>query len=181
MNSDQDLDRLKAELPRNIEPPRDLWPEIADRISRGKVVSAEFGPARARRAWLRPTALAAAAAVLVVLSSTVTTLVLRRPFQPSTALTTTPGLVADFAGIELEYVNAADEILRAVHAGEVQLSPVTVAVLERNLQVIDDAIRESREALARDPANAALRDMVLASYRHKLDLLRRAAAASAEL
>jgi hypothetical protein len=181
MNSDKELDRLRAELPKSIEPPRDLWPQIADRISRGKVVAAEFGPAPARRAWLRPTAFAAAAATLVVLTSAVTTLYLRNQIPQSATLRTPPGLVVDFAGIESEYVNATDEILRAVQAGEVQLSPGTVAVLEKNLQVIDDAIRESREALARDPANSALRDMVLASYRQKLDLLRRVTASPAKL
>jgi len=92
-----------------------------------------------------------------------------------------PAVVADFASIETEYVDAASEILRAVRSGRVQLAPATVALLEKNLQVIDEAIRESREALAGDPANSALRAMVLASHRHKLDLLRRAATVPAEL
>lgn len=176
MNDDKDLDRLKAELPRSVDPARDLWPQIADRISRGKMVEGEFGRLSPRPVWRRPTLLAAAAVALVVLSSAVTRVVVLRQVPQSAGLTTPPGLVPDFAGIELEYVDAANEILRAVRAGDVQLSPATVAVLEKNLQVIDDAMRESREALARDPANSALREMVLASHRHKLDLLRRAAA-----
>jgi len=177
MKSDEELDRLKAELPRRIEPPRDLWPQVAERISRGKMISAEFGASPARPAWRQPAWLAAAAVVLVVLTSTVTAVLLRG--RPEAASNQTPqGLVADFASVESEYTSAADEILRAVQAGEVQLSPATVAVLQKNLKVIDDAIAESREALAGDPANSALREMVLASYRHKLDLLRRVTAAS---
>lgn len=179
--NDQDLDGLKAELPRRIEPARDLWPQIADRISRGKVVEGTFGRVSPRPVWRQPTLLAAAAVALVVLTSAITTVVVFRQIPQSAGLTTPPGLVQDFAGIELEYVDAANEILRVVRAGDVQLSPATVAVLEKNLQVIDDAMRESREALARDPANSALREMVLASHRHKLDLLRRAAAVRAVL
>jgi hypothetical protein len=125
--------------------------------------------------------LAAAAVTLVVLSSAVTTMVMLQRIPESAGLVTPPGLVPDFASVETEYVDAANELLRAVRTGRVQLTPTTIAVLEKNLQVIDDAIRESREALARDPANSALRDMVVASHRHKLDLLRRAAAAPADL
>ena len=181
MNSDKELDRLKAELPKSIEPPRDLWPEIAERISRGKVVAGEFGPVPAPVRWRRPAMLAAAAVALVVISSAVTVVVLRDDRLASAGSEAPRGFVQDFASVENEYLSAANEILRAVHLGEVQLSPATVAVLEKNLQVIDDAIAESRAALARDPANSALREMVLGSYRHKLDLLRRVTAAPVEL
>lgn len=181
MNPDAELERLKAELPRSIEPARDLWPQVAERISRGKVVAGEFGSAPARRAWTRPAALAAAAVTLVVLSSAVTVEVIRQRDLDLAGRNAPHVLVADFAGVESEYVSAANEILGAVRDGEVELAPATVAVLEKNLQVIDDAIRESREALRRDPANAALREMVLSSHRQKLDLLRRATAASVDL
>jgi hypothetical protein len=182
MNSDRELDRLKAELPKSIEPPRDMWPQIADRISRGKVVAGEFGRPAAQPLWRRPAWLAAAAAVaLVVTTSAVTTVVLRNRLPAGAAIPTPRGLVQDFASVETEYLSASSEILRAVHAGQVQLSPATIAVLEKNLLVIDDALRESREALARDPANSALREMVLASYRQKLDLLRRVTAGPVEL
>ncbi|MSR07107.1 MAG: hypothetical protein EXR93_08595 [Gemmatimonadetes bacterium] len=91
------------------------------------------------------------------------------------------GFVQDFASVETEYLSATSEILRAVHAGDAQLSPATVAILEKNLAVIDDALHESRDALMRDPANSALREMVLGSYRQKLDLLRRVTAGRVEL
>ena len=55
------------------------------------------------------------------------------------------------------------------------LNPRTVLILERNLQVIDDAIREARTALAADPANALLNAHLAGARQRKLDLLRRAA------
>ena len=48
-------------------------------------------------------------------------------------------------------------------------------VLERNLQVIDDAIREARAALENDPANALLNAHLASARQRKLNLLRRAA------
>jgi hypothetical protein len=53
------------------------------------------------------------------------------------------------------------------------LAPETVAQLKASLRTIDEAILEGRGALARDPANKLLIEMLSASYRQKVDLLRR--------
>jgi len=53
------------------------------------------------------------------------------------------------------------------------LAPETVAQLNASLRTIDEAILEARNALARDPANKMLVEMLSASYRQKVDLLRR--------
>ncbi len=55
-----------------------------------------------------------------------------------------------------------------------QLDPVTVAVVERNLRVIDQAIAQSRAALLRDPASSFLRDQLNHTLDKKLELLRTA-------
>jgi hypothetical protein len=47
-------------------------------------------------------------------------------------------------------------------------------VIERNLQTIDEAIRQARQALEDDPANPYLNSYLVDSRRRKLDLLRRA-------
>ena len=49
-----------------------------------------------------------------------------------------------------------------------------MAVLERNLALIDAAIVEARAALEADPANADLRALLWGAHRQKLDLLDRA-------
>ena len=56
-----------------------------------------------------------------------------------------------------------------------ELDPKTLAVLEKNLKVIDDAIAQSRQALQRDPANAGLGDQLAGTLDQKLQLLRTAA------
>jgi hypothetical protein len=47
-------------------------------------------------------------------------------------------------------------------------------VLEESLATIDRALADARGALAADPANAVLAEMLHANYEKKLDLLRRA-------
>ena len=54
------------------------------------------------------------------------------------------------------------------------LDPRTVVVIERNLAVIDEAIRQARAALDADPANTFLNSHLADARRRKLDLLRRA-------
>ncbi|MEO6924796.1 MAG: hypothetical protein ABI142_13295, partial [Bryocella sp.] len=51
------------------------------------------------------------------------------------------------------------------------LNPETVDVIEKNLQVIDDAIRQSREALAKDPNSRLLNDQLDRTLAQKTGLL----------
>lgn len=79
----------------------------------------------------------------------------------------------DFA--DAQYDAAVIDLERVLLESRDRLDPRTVIVLERNLRVIDDAIREAREALATDPANALLNSHLAGARQRKLDLLRRAA------
>ena len=63
----------------------------------------------------------------------------------------------------------------ALEARRGQLNPATVAVIEQNLRVIDNAIEQSRAALARDPANTLLNDQLDRTLAKKTGLLRAAA------
>jgi len=57
-----------------------------------------------------------------------------------------------------------------------ELDSGTVAILERNIGVIDAAIRQSREALARDPRSPFLGEQLSRALDRKVHLLRTAAA-----
>jgi hypothetical protein len=76
---------------------------------------------------------------------------------------------------DAQYDAAVVDLERVLREQRDRLDPRTVVVLERNLRVIDDAIREAREALATDPANAMLTRHLAGARQRKLDLLRRAA------
>lgn len=56
-----------------------------------------------------------------------------------------------------------------------QLDPVTVAIIEKNLQVIDMAIAECKRAIARDPASRFLIESLNQSLQTKVELMRTAA------
>lgn len=175
-----------AALPRELEPPRDLWQGIAARIQQaapapGRVIEVRFvrpprrpGPPR----WLGQ---AAAAAALVVLTAGATALVLRGGPQAPLAVTApapepprpATGLAA-FAGTEAEYQGAVRALEAELEARRAELSPHTVAVIEENLRIIDAAIAEARAALAADPGNPDVPLMLSTVYRKKVELLERA-------
>jgi hypothetical protein len=62
-----------------------------------------------------------------------------------------------------------------VESDNVYLTPETIEKLRESVRVIDAAIIEARRALAEDPANLQLIEMLSTSYNQKLDLLRRTA------
>jgi len=66
--------------------------------------------------------------------------------------------------------------LRTIFArNRYQLDPRTAAIIEANLKVIDEAIAQSRAALAQDPANQFLDERLNSALDKKLELLRTAA------
>jgi hypothetical protein len=151
-------------LPRSIEPARDLWPGIRQRIDRPVRSIGRIAVPR----W----ALAAAAMVLVALSSGVTAALLRAP-DPAPA-------ARGVNALEAQYAEASRDLGRLLEDARATLAPETMAVIEKNLAVIDAALIEAREALARDPGNEALGQMVVVAWRQKVDLLRRATAFGAK-
>jgi hypothetical protein len=77
-------------------------------------------------------------------------------------------LLAQSYAAEIEALAAILETNRGV------LDSSTVAVLQRNLAVIDAAIQESRRALEEDPASELLVDQLNTVFDMKLEMLRRA-------
>ncbi len=152
-----ELRRLIAEahgLPRSIEPGRNLWTTIEARIVQRATWNVQRG-------WWRR-ALAAAAVFVILLG-------LYHLLSPSTAPYRPAG--RGWVGVQADFQRATDELSRILAVERGRLRPETVALLERNLVVIDAAIAESRAALARDPANADLRRLFVAASRHKVELL----------
>jgi hypothetical protein len=85
----------------------------------------------------------------------------------------TPATLAAFTIEENNYLRTASMLQDLLDQQEASLAPETVAQLKASLRTIDEAILEARNALARDPANKLLVEMLSASYRQKVDLLRR--------
>jgi hypothetical protein len=75
-----------------------------------------------------------------------------------------------------QYDAAVADLEQALKQGRGKLDASTIAIVEQNLQTIDQAIAQAREALATDPANSYLTGHLVEARRRKLDLLRRATA-----
>jgi hypothetical protein len=54
------------------------------------------------------------------------------------------------------------------------LDPITISVIERNLNVIDDAIAQCKLALSKDPASRFLMESLNSALETKVELLRTA-------
>ncbi|MBA3646679.1 MAG: zf-HC2 domain-containing protein [Gemmatimonadaceae bacterium] len=76
---------------------------------------------------------------------------------------------------DVAYNHEISILERIVSSRSSGLDPVTVQVVKKNLQVIDEAIAQSKAALAKDPASALLYDQVTRAYGKKVELLRTAA------
>lgn len=164
----------------DLPPERDLWPGIEARLSpRG-----EAGPdrddvvalhARRRVVMTVPQLLAAGIALILFSASAVwmavgaTGPVGSEPVLLSPAVPATTVAFTDFDSaitqLEQEYLGRRDE-----------LDPTTIQVVERNLAIIDQAIREAREALRTDPSSEFVSSHLANAMRQKMSLLRQAAA-----
>jgi hypothetical protein len=176
-----------SSVPDEGSPPDEVWAGLRSELERRKMASLPFDtphqapapevqPPSPSRWWTRPPSLAAAALILVAVSSTVTAVVLRRAPDATSPETPTAVFVpAAVARADRAFAGTLEELESTLTAGRSALAPETIAVLERSLSTIDEAISEARAALARDPANQALADVLQRNYRQKLELLRRAA------
>ena len=202
-----DLKRVVARAAAvDARPPQaDLWHGIAARLNESgepaRVVPFAAKPAR-RFAFTLPQ-LAAAAALLIAVSGGVAWQFAARmvgqvrevrsadlqvrPDAPAAPVAGGEGTgAADFARIETvsmadaQYDAAVADLEKALKAGRGSLDASTVAIVEHNLQIIDQAINQAREALAGDPANSYLSGHLVEARRRKLDLLRRATALASE-
>jgi hypothetical protein len=82
---------------------------------------------------------------------------------------------ADRAHSDLVYGREIDMLQRIVSQRRAQLDSSTVAIIERNLKIIDAAIEQSRAALASDPASRMLDQQLTHALDKKVELLRTAA------
>jgi len=119
----------------------------------------------------------AASIVVAILSSVGTATYLKsRPSNATSVASASDGTPANFAAFTIEennYLRTVGALQDILDQQQSALAPETVAQLRASLRTIDEAILEARNALARDPANKVLIDMLSANYRQKVDLLRR--------
>jgi anti-sigma factor RsiW len=83
-------------------------------------------------------------------------------------------VIADREHSEVVYGKEIDMLQKIVSQRRTQLDSATIAIIEKNLQIIDAAIEQSRAALARDPASQLLGQQLTHALDKKVELLRTA-------
>lgn len=174
----------RARTAEDVAPARDLWPGVAEAIGAGDGEVGELPGRRseARRYGFTGPQLAAAAMVLMLLSGAGAWLA--HPGSPggrvgppaATSGTERPvrRAATEDPGVPEEYRSELEELQGVLREHRDDLAPNTIRVLEKNLAVIDRAIRESREALRMDPGNPFLENHLDRAYRTKVEYLREA-------
>ncbi|MEP6689629.1 MAG: hypothetical protein ABJD07_00655 [Gemmatimonadaceae bacterium] len=187
-----------------LVPSRDLWSGIEARIAAPVIglPAAAIHGRRARRPWLGVAAAAglviATAAITRALTPRATTArpvvavapapapaVVRETLfvmSPAMNVSLTGGTRDSRATVtavqqktERLYGREIDELQQLIKVRRTDVDPRTLAIIDYNLAVIEHAIAQTRDALAKDPASSFLLERLNGALDKKVDLLRTAA------
>lgn len=159
-------------------PDNDLWTGIEARLDeRSMVVPLETHRARRRLSFTLPQ-MAAAAVALIVLSASATWWARSGTERgasggpPVAAVQADSATPVQLASLEYDTAVADFEELLAMYSD--RLDPETVATVEANLAVIDQAIEEIVKAIDADPESTHLYNYLAGARQRKLDVMRQA-------
>jgi hypothetical protein len=151
------LDRMIANLPKEVAPPGNLWPRVAARLS-GKPQQAT------------PMALAAAIAVAAAgLASLFTWAVIESRSVPR-VIQTVAATTSFEEPRDPKYVLARNAVEKTFRERLALLEPATRAKIESSLAVIQRAHEDIRRALAADPQSPVLEQLWESTWHDEFDL-----------
>lgn len=175
-----------SELPHSLEPERDLWPAIRGSLARGRGgiagVLTQF--------WTRTDSpggspvprsgriLATAAAALALLVAGI--VAIRRAPATSGGPTAPPPDAALLRHIESEYLGPTAQLRAALDRQRGAAPPGSLEVLEDNLRIVDEAIRQVRSAADRDPDRTVDEQLFANLHRTQFRLLQQAVRLSSQ-
>lgn len=160
------IDERARELATDIAPQRDLWPGIEAAITQPK-----------RSQWMPRLAQAAAVVLLVGGSSGLTWFAMKDNVEIVEVVP--PALVveqASFGGgyaLGVGYQEAHRDLVARLDTELERLSPETREEVKTNLAMIRGAIAQINAALAEEPDNPLLQELLLQTYREELALMQR--------
>ena len=161
------IDAMLRALPREIEPERDLWPAIEAGLE-----------SRSMRRWSAWAWQAAAAVVLVAASSLITASLLQRD-DTHTARNATPASVAPVVraafgqprGLGAGYESARRELATDLAKRMSSMPASARQKLVANLAEMRRAADEINAALARQPGDPLLEELLLNTYQDELGVI----------
>jgi hypothetical protein len=170
---DDELTELAARLPAGVSPGRDLWPAIEQGISAS-------GKAQAATFWNFSWAQAAAVVLLVAGSSGITYVAvsdgsLRAPeiIYTDNIFETVSGDFGQQYTLGNEYMDARSQLESDFEGKLNALSPNARSEVVQNLNTIRRAIRDINQALAAEPDNTLLQELLLSSYHDEMSLMKK--------
>lgn len=183
--------RRVGSLPREVDPPQDLWPAIRagiERADRPEPVAARSRPAPRALALTWGWALAAGVGVAAV-SVVFTWLAVRPPAgeapvqvaaeqAPTAVEALRPVAYGRYARLGPEYVELRAQMLEQFRARLAELPDATRLRVEGDLAAIQKAADDIDAALAGDPASRLLNQLLLSTYQEELRLYSSLAAAN---
>lgn len=167
-----DLMTAAADLATEVKPGRDLWPGIEQAIAK---------PAQpASTMWNTVWAQAAAVLILVGGSSGITYLAVTDGADVTTPVAGGPTLVFESASgsfgsqynLGPDYLDAQRDLAGRLDDELDHLTPDVREAVVTNIAAIRTAIAEINLALAEDPDNVLLQELLLSTYREELTLMK---------
>jgi hypothetical protein len=162
---DERIEAALASLPRELQPARDLWPDIESRLE----------PRGRRGAWAWQ---AAAALALVAVSSLITANLVRRAdtpvartYAPDPQAQVTKAAFGPSYSLNAEYDTARRQLATDLGQRLAGLPPSARQKLEANLAEMHRAAAEINAALARQPGDPLLEELLLNTYQDELGVL----------
>ena len=156
-----------SELPREIAPARDLWPQIEAQLGSAAGVSRGRRPGQSTRAWAALGGLAAALAVGIWIGHGLL------PLRIGGTEVATPGATTGAANFitDPRYVSVHRELMRTLDQRLTTLPPATRAKVLASLDTIHKSMQDIQAALGRDPGNALLQELLVNTYQDEMRVL----------
>lgn len=174
---------LAASLDRPAPPAR-VWLQIAGRLRQEGRVAASASVATKWSSSQRFAPLAIAAALFLIVGASILVLypiggqqnagppgASQQAGGNAPGVDAVQGVEAEFRLAEQHYQNAIAKLEEAAKSDDDTIDAQTAATLQKNLQVIDQAIAESRAALRSEPQSAPARDSLFQALKRKVLLL----------
>jgi len=158
------------ELACDIQPTRDLWPDIAARLPGGER-SVSSTRARLRAPW---TQAVVAASIVILLGIGIWTghgWRSREDARVSNVSAGSPMMLPTFHALDPHYLRERDQLLRSLPEQIAALPPESRTQVLESLATIHKAMRDIEAALGRDSSNALLQELLINTCQDEMRLL----------
>ena len=177
------VSRLR-DLPREIPPPHDGWPQLEAKLRESGVPQSDAGagwrsaeePARRWRPRTLHVAALAALLAAVVVGISIDRWVLSPAPAPTPAVAARGSGAAD-RGVPVSYITdprylrERAALLRSLDARLARLPPPSRKRVLDSLATIEQSIRDIQQALGREPGNALLQELLIDTCQNEMQLL----------